>query len=184
MFSLAFNFGPWLIAAALAIVAWRYAAAAKAGNLKPPFVINQGAAMTAIQNAVSGNPAAALIALIESVHLQVAAGSVEEHLLQGGFKELELRAADPNAKLPIMDYIAHFSNRPRDQVIAFFEAEAGITRQTPAPAPAPSPQWPRPFCCACSLCQPPRPAALFARLTAGIPSGRKCRLTRPYSAVR
>jgi hypothetical protein len=139
MFSLAFNFGPWLIAAALAIVAWRYAAAAKAGNLKPPFVINQGAAMTAIQNAVSGNPAAALIALIESVHLQVAAGSVEEHLLQGGFKELELRAADPNAKLPIMDYIAHFSNRPRDQVIAFFEAEAGITRQTPAPAPAPSP---------------------------------------------
>jgi hypothetical protein len=59
---------------------------------------------------------------------------IEEHLLQGGFKELELRAADPNAKLPIMDYIAHFSNRTRDQVIAFFEAEAGITRQTPAPA--------------------------------------------------
>lgn len=134
MFSLAFAYGPWLVIAALGIVAYRYYVAAKSGNGKPPFVVNPGALMTAIQNALSGNASAALPALIESLHLQVAAGSIEEKLLQAGFKEIELRAKDPNAKLPAIDYIAHFSNRTRDQVIAFFEAEAGITRQTPAPA--------------------------------------------------
>jgi hypothetical protein len=136
MFSLAFAYGPWLVIAALGIVAYRYYVAAKSGNGKPPFVVNPGAALTAIQNALSGNASAALPALIESVHLQVAAGSIEEKLLQAGFKEIELRAADPNAKLPVVDYVAHFSNRTREQVIAFFEAEAGITRQTPAVAHA------------------------------------------------
>jgi hypothetical protein len=126
MFALIFSFLaaiPWLIVIALGIIAYRYYRAAKAGNLKPPLTINPGAALKAIQIAIAGNSAAAFEAITASFHLDVASGSIEHKLLDAGFAELERRAKDPNAKLPIMDYIAHFTGIPRDAVIKAFEAE-------------------------------------------------------------
>jgi uncharacterized protein YkwD len=135
MLTTAFMFGPWLIVAALAIIAFRYYRAAKAGNLKPPVTINPGAALKAIQDALAGNSAAALTALGESFHLDVAAGSIEDKLLRGGFAELERRATDPASKMPVVDYIAHFSGKTREDVIKFLEVEAGVS---PPPAATPA----------------------------------------------
>lgn len=123
-----------LVCVGLAVVAFRYAMAARSGNVMPPVIINPGAALKAIQDALEGNSAAALTALGESFHLDVVNGSVEEKLLIAGFKELRRRAADPNAKMPAIDYIAHFSGKSREQVIAFLEAEADVSTAPAAPA--------------------------------------------------
>lgn len=125
-----------LLCAGFALVAFRYAQAARSGNVLPPIKVNPGAALKAIQEALEGNKAAALTALADSFHLEVAAGSIEQKLLSAGFAELERRAADPTAKMPAIDYIAHFSGKSREDVIKFLEAEAGVPHTAAPVLPA------------------------------------------------
>lgn len=134
--------GLFLITIALAVVAFRYAMAARTGNFMPPVVVNPGAAQRLIAAALTGNKDAVLMAASEALHLSLTDGSLEQKLLQLGFADVQRQIADPNGKAPVIKAIAHFTGLTEQQVFDILKVELlgppGSTPQPSALPPAPA----------------------------------------------
>lgn len=135
MFSSLLSFvslGLLLIVAALVVGLIMALAARKPGS---NVVVASGAAKKLVSIAMTGNVDAVVAAAIDSFHLHFAAGSLPEKLLQAGFAEVQRNVSDPNGKTPLIDAIANFTGKTRQQVFDTFKAELDGPAAPATPAP-------------------------------------------------
>lgn len=130
------SLGLLLIVAALVIGIVMALAARKPGS---NIVIAQGAVQKLVSIAMSGNVDALVAAAVESIHLHLAEGSLPEKLLQAGFAEVQRNVSNPAGKTPLIDAIALFSGKTRQQVFDVFKAELDGPAAMPAMNPIATP---------------------------------------------
>src|SRR4051812_40975373 len=118
-----FTLGLLLVVAALTIgFVSLLVTLARTGKFPPAIVIAPGAAARLVGIAMTGNVDALLSAAVDSFHLHLATGSLQERLMQAGLAEVQRNINDPNGKTPLVDAIALFTGKTRQQVFDLFKS--------------------------------------------------------------